>query len=279
MKTLIIFLAALLVIGSSVCPGQPAEQLSARQEETAISRAGFSSPEPKLPAAESLQRQNTIPVLMYHHLTDNPVLDGDLCPGVFEEQLEFLAREGYQTITPDYLYRFIRGEKQPEQPKVLITFDDGYESFYNKAVPLLEKYDFEATLFIYTDRIKDREGYLSASDLQELARRGISVQSHGVTHTPLTEISENHPPEDSEQKIKAELGKSKELLENITGSPVNHFAFPYGSFNSEIILSAREAGYDLLFIADERETQAPFIVPRIPIQRDMDKENFRDIFR
>ena len=76
----------------------------------------------------------------------------------FEAQLDWLARNNYQVLRLADVAGFLAGKKALPQRSVVITIDDGYETVYRHAFPLLKKYGFPATLFVYTDFIGSRDG-------------------------------------------------------------------------------------------------------------------------
>jgi peptidoglycan/xylan/chitin deacetylase (PgdA/CDA1 family) len=148
----------------------------------------------------------------------------------FARQLRFLKNHGWQVIG---LAAFLRGLAEPDTlPKkaALLTFDDGYRSMRRVALPLLHKFRYPAVLFMPTAFIGKRNSFDLLSepeeemcdweDLRELERWGISVQSHGVSHRSLSELSA------AEQR--EELFRSKKALEDGLGRPVEVFSYPYG---------------------------------------------------
>ncbi len=129
---------------------------------------------------------------------------------------------------------------------IIITFDDGFDSMLDNALPVLQKYDIPSTVFIVSDRIDDtndwmhargfpRRRLLSRPQLLELQDAGVKIGSHTRTHDRLTEISKD--------KIDDEVGSSKKILEDILGGEVAHFAYPYGLFNVEAREAVIRAGY------------------------------------
>ena len=92
-----------------------------------------------------------VPVLTYHRFGDN--CDSPLCmpAEVFEAQLGYLKKNGYHSVTPEEMLDFLQYRRALPKKSVWITMDDGYRSTYQVAYPLLKKYGFTATLFIYTD--------------------------------------------------------------------------------------------------------------------------------
>jgi peptidoglycan/xylan/chitin deacetylase (PgdA/CDA1 family) len=133
---------------------------------------------------------------------------------------------------------FLKALSTPEiLPKraVLLTFDDGYASLVEYALPSLREFDYPAVAFVPTgligrdnefDRgIEPREAICGWDDLRELQRYGFSIQSHGIQHRSFCSISPN------EQE--AELRCSKSIVEANLGNPVELFAFPFGHVPAE----------------------------------------------
>ncbi len=189
----------------------------------------------------------TVPVLCYHRFGSGSS-KMVVSPAKFEAQLEHLARNGYNVIRLDDLRSFLAGEKQLPAKSVVITIDDGYESVHRHAFPLLKKYGFPATLFVYSDFIGARDA-LSWAQLEEMARSGlVDLQAHSKTHRNMTE---RHPGETDEayrSNIDAEVRAPRAVLErrlSAAGVRVRHFAYPYGSANDVVLEAMQRAQYDL----------------------------------
>jgi len=89
-----------------------------------------------------------IPILMYHHITDNVLSDMDVTPEIFYVQMRALYENGFTAITLRQLVDFVDyGTPLPERP-VVITFDDGYLSVYQYAFPVLRQFGMTATSFV-----------------------------------------------------------------------------------------------------------------------------------
>ena len=128
---------------------------------------------------------------------------------------------------------FLRGIDDPDylpDRSVLITFDDGYESIYRDALPCLRRFGYPAVSFVPTafiggtnsfDNGMEPEEVISGWDeLRELEESGVSIQSHGVTHRPLSKLS-------LQEQID-EFRRSKSVIESGLSKPVDIFSFPYG---------------------------------------------------
>ena len=122
----------------------------------------------------------------------------------------------------------------PEKP-IIISFDDGNVNQYTNALPLLKKYNFKATFFIFTSPIGRSKNYLSWEQVKELADSGLEIGSHGKYHRILTKINS--------QELSQEIVGSKEIIEKNLGKEINIFSFPFGAYNEKIIELIKEAGY------------------------------------
>lgn len=181
----------------------------------------------------------SIPILMYHNLTDNEGLaDGlNVQKDSFESQIQYLKIHGYNTIDFKDLKNFFEGKSDLPPNPIIITFDDGYVSNYTYGYPILKKYGFKAVIFMITNYIGS-EGYLDLQMLQEgEANKVFDIQSHSVNHLyELSTVSKN--------KMISEVKNSKETLEELLNKSVNAFCYPYGrnSNNLRDVLNAQ--GYD-----------------------------------
>ena len=173
-------------------------------------------------------------VLNYHMVKDQtislavPVQD-------FDDQMNYLKKHGYHTITPEELYESLSGNAElPENP-VLITFDDGYVDNYENAYPILKKYGFKATIFAISSFVGNKKGYITWEEAREMEENGISIESHTVDHKSMTDLSDD--------QLRVELTESKKKLEKELGHPVNFMAYPTGTYNLHIAQMVKEAGY------------------------------------
>ncbi len=191
------------------------------------------------------ERYQTVPILCYHRF-GNPASKMTVTPQTFAQQLEFLAKNDYRVIRLAELRGFLEARRPLPPRTVVITIDDGYESVYRHAFPLLKKYGFPATLFVYTDFIGAPDA-LSWPQLQELQRSGlVDVQSHSKTHRNLIERGANEDEARYRQAIDTEMRVPRELLgRRIDGALVQHIAWPYGDANGTVLDSAVRQGFEL----------------------------------
>lgn len=159
----------------------------------------------------------------------------------FRNQLDFLKGEGWSTPTMAEL------AAEPAQwggKTVVITLDDGYEDNL-AACEELHKRNMKATLFMVSGAIGKEPAWhddgcavgrlLNQQELRQLKAAEIEIGSHTVNHARLTQI-------DDDQLI-AELADSKSALQDVLGSEVTSFAYPYGEFDARAVAAVRNAGY------------------------------------
>jgi len=215
-----------------------------------------------------------IPVLMYHALDDGKGSYTFPDPGErsyvlktdsFRRHLHFLKKHGYKS----YLFHDLSPEKMKKS--VIITFDDGHESNYTLALPMLREFGFKAIFFITAGWI-GKDDYLKPQQIKELCQEGMAIGSHGLTHTYLDDLDD--------MGLKHEFKRSKEILEDITGRKIEAFSAPGGRFNKRAQELAKSAGYKILCTSsfglwhdlNQREN-----IPRISLKRDISLKKFYKI--
>jgi peptidoglycan/xylan/chitin deacetylase (PgdA/CDA1 family) len=194
------------------------------------------------------EQLNEVPVLMYHQIADPPEAVDRLAvsPAAFADQLGCLRAAGFTTVTASALAAGLAGDGSALPPRpVVLTFDDGFADFHSRALPLLERYGFTATVFVTTGWIADsgapdaalrRPGrMLSWSQIAEAAATGVEIGAHSHGHPELDLLAA--------ESLRRELELSKALLEQRLGRPVPGLAYPFGYSNAAVRCAARAAGY------------------------------------
>ena len=114
---------------------------------------------------------------------------------------------------------------------MVLTFDDGYESYYRHAYPLLKKHGFPATVFLYTDFVGAGDA-LTWPQMQEMAASGlIDIQAHSKTHANLINRVRDESDAAYRQRLESEARAPRELIERRLKHTVKDFAYPYGDAN------------------------------------------------
>ena len=199
----------------------------------------------------------SIPILTYHKFclgesTDEYTINIDH----FKQQMDYLKENDYRVISIAQLLECVENNVFPEKP-VVITIDDGYKSVYSLAFPVLKEYGFPATLFLYTDFLANGSNQLSWSEIKEMMAMGMEIGSHTLSHANLLYQKPNESYEDYINRIKKEMALSKTILEKNTCSTVLSFAYPYGVYNEEIKMLAKQAGYKALLNVNSMNNSTP----------------------
>ncbi|MBP2643636.1 MAG: polysaccharide deacetylase [Firmicutes bacterium] len=201
-----------------------------------------------------------IPVLLYHRVGyTNDALT--VKPERLRNDLIKLKKNGYSTISLEMFEQYITGKNVeiPVKP-ILITFDDSYQDNYDNALTILKENNCVATFFVITGMVDHNQDRLTSSEIKEMAALGMSFGSHTVSHTPLTQ--------NSEEWLGNELAFSKQFLEELLGKPTVSIAYPEGKYTPMSISLVIEKGYDLGFTVEPGicTRQTPLLkLPRIPV--------------
>ncbi len=200
-------------------------------------------------------------LVLNYHKVDNMNISLSVLPEDFDEQMAYLKKHDYHTITPAELYDSLEGNAElPENP-VLITFDDGYRDNYDNAYPILQKYGFKGTIFVITSFLGKYPNYITWDQAREMEEDGtISIQSHTVDHKSMTDLSD--------EQLRTELVDSKKQAEKELGHPVDFMAYPTGTYNLHIAELVKEAGYKAAFTikyGNVDKASNIFALERVPI--------------
>ncbi len=178
---------------------------------------------------------------MYHHVREiAPTMTAlakglSITPENLAKQLQLLKDKGYETIAiEDLRQHLLHGTKLPPKP-VVLTFDDGYQDFYDNAMPVLTKFQDKATAYIITGYVGGGE-YMKWDEIKSLDKNPlITIASHTVDHPDLTKLK-------TEQLLK-EVQDSKKALETKLGHTIDDFCYPYGFNDAKVRAAIQAAGY------------------------------------
>ena len=183
------------------------------------------------------------PVLAYHKISPHKEFGlTTIHPEIFEKQLQRIQKSGFITIT---FLDLLTNPELPDKP-IIITFDDGYESLYQYALPILKNYGFKAVIYVLSDyigkinnweayKIQRRYRHLNIDQIQKLVASGFEIGSHGKSHSYLPALND--------YQLHQELAVSKKEISDITGRDVISFCYPYGVSNTKIEANIKKSGY------------------------------------
>src|SRR5881296_3612908 len=235
-----------------------------KKHETVSQNAPAVAASPKITRPVVDQTAQTI-IFCYHRLVDKVRYPGtEITPAVFEAQMKELKDSGITVISMQDLLAWKRGEKNIPPRCAVITFDDGWKSQYEVAWPIMKKFGYTFTMFIYTEGVAGASlgggQAITWEMLADMRDNGIDIEAHSATHQDLREghtimvmepggkrTKKKLTGAEYEQWVQNEVVGCKQLLEQRLGIKVNCFAVPFGTYNEHVKEIARNAGYEAMF--------------------------------
>lgn len=266
MLTRFAFFPLLLTIGLSACkkPATAANNNSAQNQSAAASAtpgasnsAAASTPVAPVITKPAIDQNAQVVIFGYHRFVNSVRRpDTEITPQAFEAQMQELKNKNISVIPMQDFLAWRRGEKAIPSKSAILTFDDGWKSQHEVAWPILKKFNYPVTLFIYTEGI--RPGHFSGGEsmswdqLAEMRDAGVDIQGHTATHSDLRKpydkvAKKKLNPQEYEEWLEKEIAGSKQMIEQKLGVKVNCFAVPYGFHNDHIRDVVTKAGYEALF--------------------------------
>ncbi|HVW55343.1 MAG TPA: polysaccharide deacetylase family protein [Rhizobiaceae bacterium] len=210
-------------------------------------------------------------ILMYHQIDAAPAKGIPFrqlttTPNNFYRQMIWLARIGYRGVSVRELAPYIKGEKQG---KVFgITFDDGFQSVYRNALPILRQFGFTATCFFVSGQVGGSNRWdaeigvpyapcMSRREMLDWAAAGNEIGSHTIDHVRLTQVS-----------LSAALDQiegSRTQLKDMAGTDIVSFCYPYGDVSNDVMDMVRKAGFSLATTTRKGRASSgddPLLLPR-----------------
>ncbi|MFU8874022.1 polysaccharide deacetylase family protein [Micromonospora sp. SL4-19] len=187
--------------------------------------------------------KTVVPVLCYHSVGDerrDNTLRWSVSPGDFDEQMALIRERGRTPMTVSGYAAVLRGLAPLPPRPVLITFDDGFPDLAETALPVLRRHGLTATAYVIAARVgvappPDGDPSLDRDQLRDLRAHGVEIGSHSRSHRALDCL---RPTE-----LHQEVAGSRQMLEDVTGTAVRSFAYPYGYHSTTVRTAVRAAGY------------------------------------
>jgi peptidoglycan/xylan/chitin deacetylase (PgdA/CDA1 family) len=228
------------------------------------------------------EQQDRIPVLMYHSVApDGPaaLARWRVSPEVFRSQMRWLRRHGFHTISSEELQWFLEHRHPFVGRPVVITFDDGLQTFADHAWPILRRSDMGAEVFVVTDLVgqsarweadpRDATPLMDEATITRLAGEGVVFGSHLATHRGADALPT--------QVLADELLRSRATLTRWLGRSVDALAAPFGLTDGRLRRLASECGYRVAYSTVDAVATLeadPLHVPRIEVRGAWSLEQF-----
>jgi len=182
-----------------------------------------------------------VPILVYHSVApthpgqnkEQRLLDVDTA--MFRQQMYYLVANKYNVVPLSAVVDAIQGHGSVKPNSVAITFDDGWLSQYQNALPILEQLHFTATFFIITRQVGLGTAYMGLDQLKALQRAGMTIASHTQTHPDLSKLSV--------AQLRNEVVGSRQDLQRMLGVNTDLIAYPYGCWSNRVAAAVKAAGY------------------------------------
>jgi peptidoglycan/xylan/chitin deacetylase (PgdA/CDA1 family) len=181
-----------------------------------------------------------VPILMYHVI--NPPPAGAPFPGLyvssseFSAQMQALANAGYHAITQDQMWAYWkRGVALPAGKPIVVSFDNGYQSQYTNALPVLRRLGWLGDENIQLTGLPPSQGGLSETQVKGLVAAGWELDTQGISHADLIALNAT--------QLAEQVAGSRKTIQQRYGVPVNWFCYPSGHYNATVIAAVKSAGY------------------------------------
>ena len=210
---------------------------------------------------------------MYHRFEENKYPSTNIRINDFKEHIELIKKDGIKFINPSNFENELNNNKK--ERKVLITIDDGYQSFYDNAWPILKRDKIPFILFVSTREV-GKKGYMSWEDIRDIEKYDfVEIGNHSHTHDYLIDFID--------QEIKNDLKKSISIFKNELGKNSAFFSYPFGEYSTNLKNIVIELGFKYAFgqhsgVVDY--TKNLFEMPRFPINEKYGEiERFKTILK
>jgi len=263
----VLFIPQLLFAYQNYHQQQDSEELSATTSGASSSPEVTIVKQPevsKIPAPP--EKPVSVPILMYHEIGEGPdclwVSEKD-----FYNQMKYLHDNGFQTITLSQAVELLTGHYDTSQ-KVVLTFDDGYNTFYSNAWPVLKEFNQQASVFIISGLV-GKPGYMNWEEINLLAVNNIEIGGHTITHPLLPTLSLS--------KSSEEIIGAKQAIDARLGESTTTFCYPTGKYNSQVVGQVKTAGYRAAVTMVQRRASSSddlLLLPRLGVYKDDPLDRF-----
>ena len=210
---------------------------------------------------------------MYHRFEENKYPSTNIRMNDFIQHLEMIKKNDIKFVNPTNFEEELKNNKK--QRKLLLTIDDGYQSFYDNAWPILKKSKIPFILFVSTREV-GKAGYMNWEEIKEIERYDfVEIGNHSHTHDYLIDFTE--------EKIKEDLKNSINIFKRELGKNSIFFSYPFGEYSTALKNIVIDLGFKYAFgqhsgVVDH--TKNYFEMPRFPINEKYgETERFKTILK
>lgn len=241
-------------------PQKPDLQVPSAASEPVAAAAAPAAPAKVAAPAVAIDQSATVIVLCYHNVEDGKAMKSlTITPEEFEKELKEIEANGFTVIKMQDFLAWRRGAGTIPHKSCVITLDDGWLSAYTNAWPILKKYNYPFTVFIYVNYVGSGGKSLTWDQLAEMRDAGVDIQSHTYSHSNLrvpgggvdartkAMVKKDVAALGEAGWLRKEIIESKNVLEKQLGIKVNALAYPFGVYSAKAREVVKEAGYEAAF--------------------------------
>lgn len=206
-------------------------------------------------------------ILCYHRFDDNkPKLKHtNVASKTFLQQINSIKAKGGQFVSLASVVTPLRASKPIPNNAVVITVDDAYKSFYEKAFPILKNEKIPFTLCVYVEAVNNKYGdYMTWEQVKEVSKYG-EIALHSYAHKDLTKLTK--------EELTKDTAEAMAIFEKKMGFKPKYYAYPFGFYNLEVKQAIKSVGFESILTVDGgavNEKSDPLSLERIAINEDMD---------
>ncbi len=239
----LVAVAALAACGSSAPSVARTAGAGGKERHANAAGSGVAKSVPALPSRRAVDGPHgteAVPILMYHVI--NPPPAGAPYPGLyvpteeFAEQMQALVHAGFHAITLDQLWaNWKEGAPLPVGKPIVLTFDNGYQSQYTNALPVLRRLGWEGVENLQLTGLPPSQGGLSTDQVRGLLAAGWELDTQGFSHADLTTLDST--------ELHYQVAVARSEVQRLYHVPVNWFCYPSGQYNATVVAAVQAAGY------------------------------------
>jgi peptidoglycan/xylan/chitin deacetylase (PgdA/CDA1 family) len=207
--------------------------------------------------------EKEVVVLVYHRFGNDKYPSTNIGLDEFENHLKYLKDNKFNVMNFGQAVEYVLSNEIPYAEKVVcLTVDDGYKTFIENGLPLLQKYGYSATVFINSKSVGGGS-YMSWEQLKQVQEQGVEIGNHSHSHAYFLNIAK-------EQRIKAfkeDVNICQQRIEENLGFIPKYFAYPYGEFDPDMKKALKELGFEAGLAQNSGVMYANdmYAIPRFPM--------------
>ena len=188
--------------------------------------------------------QNQAVILQYHHVsTETPPITS-ISPEDFERHINYLQLNDFHVMPLETVISNMRNGISLPDKTAVITFDDGYTSVYETALPRLKSVDWPFTVFVTSGLVGSNDRlYATWDQIREMANNGATIANHTVSHPYLLEKEEGLSQDEWLTRVEYEIVEAEKIISEETGQNHKILAYPYGEYNDDIKSLVQSLGF------------------------------------